>query len=140
MTSRVHRAATCPATYSASAPPSATVDDAVEDMESILSECVVAPVPRQWLSWHYRSQDESLIAFSNQQYYESKLSSFPGTSHGAPDPGQRGHGVNLVRVDGQFYRSGTSKVVRTNPIEAKAEVAEVRRRFDGGTDSSSVEW
>lgn len=111
---------------------------AVEDMESILSECVEARVPRQWLSWHYRSQDESLIAFSNQQYYESKLSSFPGPSHGVPDPGLRGHGVNFVRVDGQFHRSGTSKVLRTNPIEAKAVVAEVRRRFDGGTESPSV--
>lgn len=111
---------------------------AVEDMESILSECVEARVPRQWLSWHYRSQDESLIEFSNQQYYESKLSSFPGPSHGAPDPGLRGHGVNFVRVDGQFYRSGMSKVLRTNPIEAKAVVAEVRRRFDGGTESPSV--
>jgi hypothetical protein len=111
---------------------------AVEDMESILSECVEARVPRQWLSWHYRSQDESLIAFSNQQYYESKLSSFPGPSHGAPDPGPRGHGVNFARVDGQFHRSGTSKVLRTNPIEAKAVVAEVRRRFDGGTESPSV--
>ena len=111
---------------------------AVEDMESILSECVEARVPRQWLSWHYRSQDESLIAFSNQQYYESKLSSFPGPSHGAPDPGPRGHGVNFVRVDGQFHRSGTSKVLRTNPVEAKAVVAEVRRRFDGGTESPSV--
>ena len=39
----------------------------VEDEESILSECVQARVPRQWLSWHYRSQDESLIAFSNAQ-------------------------------------------------------------------------
>ncbi|GAP53455.1 uncharacterized ATP-dependent helicase MG140 homolog [Arthrobacter sp. Hiyo6] len=92
---------------------------AVEDMESILSECVEARVPRQWLSWHYRSQDESLIAFSNQQYYESKLSSFPGPSHGAPDAGLRGHGVNFVRVDGQFNRSGTSKVLRTNPIERR---------------------
>ncbi|MHC6219826.1 DUF3320 domain-containing protein [Arthrobacter sp. MMS24-S77] len=103
---------------------------AVEDMESILSECVEARVPRQWLSWHYRSQDESLIAFSNQQYYDSKLSSFPGPSHGAPDPGLRGHGVNFVRVHGQFHRSGPSKVLRTNPIEAGAVVAEVRRRFD----------
>lgn len=111
---------------------------AVEDMESILSECVEARVPRQWLSWHYRSQDESLIAFSNQQYYESKLSSFPGPSHGAPDPGLRGHGVNFVRVDGQFYRSGTSKVLRTNPIEAAAVVAEVRRQFESGPDAPSV--
>lgn len=111
---------------------------AVEDMESILSECVEARVPRQWLSWHYRSQDESLIAFSNQQYYESKLSSFPGPSHGAPDPGLTGHGVNFVRVDGQFHRSGSSKVLRTNPVEAAAVVAEVRKHFNGASDSPSV--
>jgi hypothetical protein len=109
---------------------------AVEDMESILSECVEARVPRQWLSWHYRSQDESLIAFSNQQYYDSKLSSFPGPSHGAPDPGLGGHGVNFVRVDGQFHRSGPSKVLRTNPIEAAAVVGEVRRRFDSDSSGS----
>ncbi|MET3719222.1 DUF4011 domain-containing protein [Arthrobacter sp. UYEF21] len=111
---------------------------AVEDMESILSECVEARVPRQWLSWHYRSQDESLIAFSNQQYYDSKLLSFPGPSHGAPDAGLRGHGVNFVRVDGQFHRSGTSKVLRTNPIEAKAIVEEIRRRFGAAEGSPSV--
>lgn len=113
----------------------------VEDMESILSECVEARVPRQWLSWHYRSQDESLIAFSNQQYYDSKLSSFPGPSHGAADAGVRGHGVNFVRVDGQFHRSGPSKVLRTNPVEAAAVVAEIRRRFDAdpaGTPSVGV--
>src|SRR3712207_2372450 len=33
----------------------------VEDEESMLSECVQARVPRQWLSWQYRSRDESLI-------------------------------------------------------------------------------
>lgn len=111
---------------------------AVEDMESILSECVEARVPRQWLSWHYRSQDESLIAFSNQQYYDSKLSSFPGPSHGAPNPGLQGHGVNFVRVNGQFHRSGPSKVLRTNPVEAAAVVEEVRKHFNGASDSPSV--
>lgn len=113
----------------------------VEDMESILSECVEARVPRQWLSWHYRSQDESLIAFSNQQYYDSKLSSFPGPSHGAANAGVRGHGVNFVRVDGQFHRSGPSKVLRTNPVEAAAVVAEIRKRLNAdpaGTPSIGV--
>src|SRR3712207_1451031 len=54
----------------------------VEDEESILSECVQARVPRQWLSWHYRSHDESLIAFSNANYYDNRLSSFPAPTHG----------------------------------------------------------
>ena len=86
-----------------------------EDEESILSECVQARVPQRWLSWHYRSQDESLIAFSNRQYYAGGLSSFPAPQSGLPDPGPNGHGINLVRVDGQFHRSGSGKLLRTNP-------------------------
>src|SRR3712207_4437277 len=78
---------------------------AVEDEESILSECVQARVPRQWLSWHYRSQDESLIAFSNAAYYENRLSSFPAPSHGRPSPEPDGRGVSLVRVAGKIGRA-----------------------------------
>ncbi|MCZ2817907.1 DUF4011 domain-containing protein [Modestobacter sp. VKM Ac-2984] len=102
---------------------------AVEDEESILSECVQARVPRQWLSWHYRSQDESLIAFSNGQYYENRLSSFPAPVHGPASSAPDGRGVSLVRVDGTFHRSGAGKLLRTNPVEAEAIVAEIRRRF-----------
>ena len=96
-----------------------------EDEESILSECVQARVPQRWLSWHYRSQDESLIAFSNRQYYDGGLSSFPAPHSGLPDPGIDGHGINLVRVDGTFHRSGAGKLLRTNPIEAQAVVDEI---------------
>lgn len=122
------------------AEPSTTEDisdsalDLVEDEESILSECVQARVPQHWLSWHYRSQDESLIAFSNQQYYESKLSSFPSPSHGVVNSGAGGQGISLVRVDGQFHRTGKGAQLRTNPIEAEAVVAEIKRRFAASPD------
>ncbi|MDQ3382616.1 MAG: DUF3320 domain-containing protein, partial [Actinomycetota bacterium] len=121
------------------AEPTITTDDeeelagavpAVEDEESILSECVQARVRRHWLSWHYRSQDESLIAFSNQHYYEGRLSSFPAPTTGTADPGVDGHGINLVRVEGTFHRSGRGKLLRTNPVEADAIVADLVRRFD----------
>lgn len=95
----------------------------VEDEESILTECVQARVNRHRLSWHYRSQDESLIAFSNAHYYDGALATFPA-------PPRPGTGVSLVRVDGRFGRGGT----RTNPVEADAVVAEIRRRFDGSPD------
>lgn len=115
---------------------------AVEDEESILSECVQARVPRRWLSWHYRSQDESLIAFSNHQYYEDRLSSFPAPTSGAADPGPGGYGVSLVRVDGTFHRTArrggpgpsAAGLLRTNPVEAQAVVDEIRRRFDASPD------
>ncbi|MGY1815616.1 DUF3320 domain-containing protein [Blastococcus sp. SYSU D00820] len=108
---------------------------AVEDEESILSECVQARVPRQWLSWHYRSQDESLIAFSNANYYENRLSSFPAPTHGQASAEPDGRGISLVRVNGTFHRSGAGRLLRTNPMEAKAVVAEIRRRFDASPDA-----
>ena len=50
--------------------------DVEADLESILDECISANLPIRNLNWHYRSRHESLIAFSNQRYYESKLVTF----------------------------------------------------------------
>ncbi|WP_301120926.1 DUF3320 domain-containing protein [Mycolicibacterium fortuitum] len=98
--------------------------DVVLDEESILTECVQALVPQQWLSWHYRSQDEALIAFSNAHYYGGQLASFP-----APHAGDHGHGISLVRVDGHFERSGKGKTLRTNRVEAERIVEDICQRF-----------
>ncbi len=67
------------------------------DEESILTECVEARVPQKWLSWHYRSVDESLIAFSNLKYYEGRLSSFP-----TPNTAGTDCGISLVPVEGTY--------------------------------------
>ncbi|KRE25635.1 DNA helicase [Mycobacterium sp. Soil538] len=107
--------------------------DVVLDEESILTECVHALVPQQWLSWHYRSQDEALIAFSNFHYYSGTLASFP-----APLPAFGDHGISLVRVNGHFERSGRGKTLRTNRVEAEAIVADILRRFDDSTDAPSL--
>ncbi|MEQ3554639.1 DUF3320 domain-containing protein [Pseudonocardia nematodicida] len=96
--------------------------ETVEDEESILTECVQARVASQRLGWHYRSQDESLIAFSNRHYYDGGLSTFPA-------PPRDTAAVSLVRVDGVFHRSGRGPLLRTNPVEAHAVVDEVVRRF-----------
>ncbi|GAA1298257.1 DUF3320 domain-containing protein [Pseudonocardia xinjiangensis] len=101
--------------------------DMVEDEESILTECVQARVERHRLSWHYRSQDESLIAFSNHHYYDGGLSSFP-----APATGDTG--ISLRRVDGHFHRSGSRATLRTNPVEAEAVVSEIWQRFAESPD------
>lgn len=45
----------------------------VEDLESILDECLGAGIPSVALRWHYRSRSESLIAFSNHMYYGGGL-------------------------------------------------------------------
>ncbi|MEO7060143.1 MAG: DUF3320 domain-containing protein, partial [Lapillicoccus sp.] len=129
----------------------------VPDEESILTESVQAGVNRLWLSWHYRSQDESLIAFSNAAYYEGRLSSFPAHPAQVHDTG-----ISFTRVPGTFIRSRRTPTVRarspqdatpqdatpqdaapprdaapshdkallrTNPVEAAAVVAEVLRRW-----------
>ncbi|MBC7593528.1 MAG: DUF3320 domain-containing protein [Kineosporiaceae bacterium] len=103
---------------------SETDEAIVLDEESILSESVQARVPDVMLAWHYRSEDESLIAFSNQQYYDGRLSSFPSASTTLHDKG-----LSFVHVEGTFYRSGKTDERRTNPVEAAAIVAEIVRRL-----------
>lgn len=95
----------------------------VEDLESILTEAVESGLPQLWLTWHYRSQDESLITFSNEQYYEGKLASLPSPG------GIINAGVSLRRVDGQFNRE-KGPGHRTNEVEAHAIVAEITERLN----------
>ncbi|RIJ60349.1 DUF3320 domain-containing protein [Clavibacter phaseoli] len=124
----------------------ATVDDDDEDArledviardeESILAECTQARVESRWLSWHYRSQDESLIAFSNRRYYDDQLTSFPAPAHGSVDGGIDGHGISFRRLDGQFLRSGPARTLRTNMVEAEAIVEEIRLRFAASLDAT----
>lgn len=100
-------------------PPSPGTDHDVPGI-SLLDACLRAGVPRLELTWHYRSRDESLIAFSNAEYYGNRLCSFPSPVAGPA--------LSLVRVPGTFHRSGM--LPGTNPVEARAVVAEIRRRFD----------
>ncbi len=109
------------------------LDEVVMDEESILRECEQSGIPRLWLSGHYRSQSESLIAFSNQHFYENRLTTFPAPRVDGGEEQEAGYGISLVKVDGRFYRSNDSgidaKLKRTNPIEARAIVNAVKLRF-----------
>ncbi|WP_158174841.1 DUF3320 domain-containing protein [Grimontia hollisae] len=49
------------------------------DMESILGMFLAAGTPETMLKWHYRSRHESLIAVSNQEFYDNKLMIFPSS-------------------------------------------------------------
>ncbi|MBO4906493.1 MAG: DUF4011 domain-containing protein [Bacteroidaceae bacterium] len=98
----------------------ATDDDeaAIDDLESILDDCISLSMPARYLGWHYRSQHESLIAFSNHNYYDGRLVTFPSAddivSH-----------VTWRHVDGYYDFGGT----RTNRAEAEAIVAEAIARM-----------
>jgi very-short-patch-repair endonuclease len=94
-------------------------EDLVEDLESILDDCIGARVPWLQLRWHYRSRHESLIAFSNYSYYDNRLLTFPSPHTGS-------QGVQWRPVPEGVYDKGRS---RTNRSEAEAVVAEVCRRL-----------
>jgi very-short-patch-repair endonuclease len=90
-------------------------EDEFAEFESILKLCLGAGGLRQLpLRWHYRSQHEDLILYSNHSFYEGRLISFPGAVHDADDVG-----VSLYHVPDGVYRRGTS---RDNPREASAVV------------------
>ena len=91
----------------------------VDDMESILDDCKTLSMREYYLSWHYRSKHESLIAFSNSQYYGNRLYTFPSVDDQTAK-------VRLVHVDGE-YDKGHSRV---NPEESRQIVAEVKRRLE----------
>lgn len=90
----------------------------IDDMESILEDCRTLSIPSLQLSWHYRSRHESLIAFSNNEYYDGSLITFPSID-------DKQTKVNYVPVKG-FYDKGGK---RNNRAEAEAIVAEIERRL-----------
>jgi very-short-patch-repair endonuclease len=87
-----------------------------EDLESILDDCLALSMPSKHLLWHYRSKHESLIAFSNSNYYDNKLMTFPS-------PDDIATKVTNVHVPG-FYDRGKT---RQNKFEAAAITEEVIR-------------
>jgi very-short-patch-repair endonuclease len=97
-----------------------TESETVEDLESILDECIGARIPWLPLNWHYRSRHESLIAFSNYHYYNNRLLTFPS-------PRREGMGVSWRLVPNGVYDRGKSA---TNRAEADAVVGEVIRRLE----------
>jgi hypothetical protein len=84
-------------------------DVEVEDLESILDECMGANLPTRHLDWHYRSRHESLIAFSNHRYYQGRLITFPSAV--TEDVAVRFHAV----ADGVYEKAGA----RVNREEAR---------------------
>lgn len=76
------------------------------DDESILEACQKTFRETRLLRWHYRSRCESLISFSNREFYKSELISFPMAKPGS-------FSVDLIRVNGHYE-------ARRNQAEALA--------------------
>lgn len=80
----------------------------VTDFESILDLCSTS-MRQLRLRWHYRSRYEQLITFSNKNFYDNDLVTFPSSKADAP-----GIGVDYYHVDGIFDRKS-----HTNRKEAE---------------------
>ncbi len=110
------------------------------DSESILDHCDTARVPDIMLNWHYRSEDESLIAFSNKKYYDGKLNSFP-----SPSTDKTFKGLSFEYVEGgQFFRpenalAGAKGKIGTNTAEIDAIMKYLAKRLkDPATQNDSI--
>jgi very-short-patch-repair endonuclease/signal recognition particle GTPase len=94
--------------------------------ESILDECSNFMFGRT-LKWHYRSQDERLIAFSNLHFYDSQLVTFPNPIQN-PDLG-----VWFEHVpDGVYDRGGR----RDNQREAATVAQLILKHVQLNSDQS----
>lgn len=83
----------------------------VQDVESIL-DLGRSAFPSKRLKWHYRSRHESLIAVSNQEFYDNDLLIYPSPVQNAEDLGLRFHHLPETVYD----RGGSS----VNREEARA--------------------
>ena len=94
------------------------VDD-VTDFESILDFCSVS-MKQLRLRWHYRSRYEQLVTFSNKNFYDNDLITFPSSK-----ADNYGIGVDYHYVDGIFDRKS-----HTNLKEAEYIVDLIYRNIE----------
>ena len=97
----------------------------VTDFESILDLCSTA-MQQLRLRWHYRSRYEQLITFSNKNFYDNDLVTFPSSKADGP-----GIGVDYYHVDGIFDRKS-----HTNQKEAEFIVDLIYQNIDKYPDRS----
>lgn len=103
-------------------------DEALENLESVLNECLTW-MPRRLLKWHYRSKDDTLIAFSNHEFYDNRLVTFP-----SPGAQERQLGVELLYCPDGVYDRGKS---RKNRVEA-ARVVDLIRELTQSVPEDSL--
>jgi very-short-patch-repair endonuclease len=97
--------------------------------ESVLDACLGAGMRPHMLRWHYRSRHEGLIAYSNHQFYENRLITFPG-----PETEREASGVHFRHVpDGVYDRGGRRDNLREAEIVAGMVLDHFREHGDRKT-------
>jgi len=100
----------------------------VTDFESILDLCSTS-LSQLRLRWHYRSRYEQLITFSNKNFYDNTLVTFPSSTLD-----KEGIGVDYYHVGGIFDRKS-----HTNRREAEFIVDLIYKNIDVSTKVSVID-
>jgi superfamily I DNA and/or RNA helicase len=102
-------------------------DDTLGVYDSVLTECQ-SLLPFRRLLWHYRSEDERLIAFSNCNFYDGELLTFPASWDNHPELGIK---FNYL-PDATYGRGGS----RVNPEEAEKVVELLESELTSNPDNT----
>ncbi|OEZ60979.1 DUF4011 domain-containing protein [Duganella sp. HH105] len=106
---------------------------AAVDAESILDVCISHFHPVRSLRWHYRSQHESLIAFSNQFFYRGNLVVFP-----SPFGKSKGLGLRYQYVKNAIYENQMNVMEARRVVDAVAAHINDRPEYSLGVVTLNV--
>jgi very-short-patch-repair endonuclease len=107
---------------------------ALDDSESILDICMQVYRPARRLCWHYRSEHESLINFSNHEFYDKDLILFPspvGLGHGL--------GVRFHHIKGAVYDSRRNKAEAETVARAVMAHAQHHKELSLGVGTFNIQ-
>ncbi len=116
-----------PTTFFTAGVNSSDTEEESQDADSILEDALAIGMPSLYLTRHYRSRHESLIAFSNYMFYDGRLLTFPSVN----DSERK---VSHIDPNGVYDYGKT----RTNQIEAKAVVDYVVGRLEKAPESIGI--
>ena len=92
--------------------------DVIDEDKSILEAAISANFPMKTLNWHYRSLHESLIAFSNQNFYQNRLIVFP-----SPKANTAEYGVKFKYIEDGYFSNQINSVEAKQVVDAAIEHA-----------------
>jgi len=101
-----------------------------EPLESVLDDCIAMNMHEGFLKWHYRSRHESLITFSNNNFYDNRLVTFPSCFKDHEDLG-----IKFVYVENGVYDRGGK---RNNLPEARVVADLIFKHFQQHETNKSL--
>ncbi len=111
--------------------------DDSDSFDSILDQCCTIGMPEVMLNWHYRSRKEGLIAYSNRQFYDNRLDTFPdllrtGTTNASTV--DQLPAIEFHHVINGIYDTGKT---RKNRIEARVVAKAIVRHYQNNVENKT---